>query len=114
MNVALNVRNTYEDFVLEKDIMFFRVGEHGLVSFHGKNYNIKKRMSSEEVSGLTENPKFFKVNTDCYANIAKISGIQDGKVYFEMKSGETKYTAITKLRQFRLKELLQMTKEQAQ
>ena len=35
-------RNMYEDFVVETDILFFKTGSHGLVSFHGRNYNIKR------------------------------------------------------------------------
>ncbi|GFZ83175.1 hypothetical protein GCM10008018_31480 [Paenibacillus marchantiophytorum] len=112
MNVALESRNSYEDFVLEKDIMYFRVGEHGLVSFHGKNYHIKKRMSTEQIQEITSDNTFFKVNTDCYVNTRKILQIQDGKVFFEMKGAESKYASITKLRQHRLKEILQQFKQE--
>jgi hypothetical protein len=110
MNVALEARNSYEDFVLEKDIMYFRIGEHGLVSFHGKNYHIKKRMSTEQIQDITSDSSFFKVNTDCYVNTRKIILIQDGKVFFEIKGAESKLVSITKLRQHRLKEIMQQYK----
>ena len=110
MNVALEVKNTYEDFVLEKDIMYFRVGEHGLVSFHGKNYHIKKRLTTEQFQEITTNSSFFKVNTDCYVNTGKIIQIQDGKVFFEIKGADSKFASITKLRQHRLKEIVQQHK----
>ncbi|MGG1555550.1 MULTISPECIES: LytTR family transcriptional regulator DNA-binding domain-containing protein [Paenibacillus] len=108
MNVALDVMNTYEDFNLEKDIMYFRVGEQGLVSFHGKNYHVKKRLSSDQIQAMTSDASFFKVNTDCYVNTRKIQHIQDGKVFFDTKGSEAKYTPITKLRQHRLKEIVQL------
>ncbi|MEW9700001.1 LytTR family transcriptional regulator DNA-binding domain-containing protein [Paenibacillus sp. SI8] len=113
MNVALDMKNTYEDFVLQKDIVYFRVGERGLVSFHGKNYHIKKRMSTEEIVEITSDLDFFKVNTDCYVNTRKISQIQDNKVFFELKGAESKYVTITKLRQYRLKEIWQQRKTEA-
>ncbi|TXK76754.1 LytTR family transcriptional regulator DNA-binding domain-containing protein [Paenibacillus sp. N3.4] len=107
MNVALDARNTYENFVLEKDILYFRVGEHGLVSFHGKNYHIKKRMTTEQIQVIIADKSFFKVNMDCYVNTTKVLHIQDGKVFFELKGNDSKFTTITKLRQHRLKELVQ-------
>ncbi|SDN53055.1 transcriptional regulator, LytTR family [Paenibacillus sp. yr247] len=110
MNVALEVRNSYENFILVKDIMYFRVGEHGLVSFHGKNYHIKKRMSIEQIHEITTDSSFFKVNTDCYVNTRKIKQIKDGKVFFEIKGAESKFASITKLRQYRLKEIVQQHK----
>ncbi|MDD9269749.1 LytTR family transcriptional regulator DNA-binding domain-containing protein [Paenibacillus sp. GCM10023248] len=113
MTVALETRNSYEDFVLEKDIMYFRVGEHGLVSFHGKNFHIKKRMTTEEITEITTGGTFFKVNTDCYVNTKKIVQIQDGKVFFELKGADSKFTSITKLRQYRLKEIVQQHKAEA-
>ncbi|OCT15019.1 hypothetical protein A8709_12935 [Paenibacillus pectinilyticus] len=110
MNVALEVYNTYEDFILEKDIMYFRIGEHGLVSFHGKNYHVKKRLNTEQIQNMTSDSVFFKVNTDCYVNTKKIQHIQDGKVYFEARISDSKFTTITKLRQHRLKEIVQQRK----
>ncbi|MBD0381828.1 LytTR family transcriptional regulator DNA-binding domain-containing protein [Paenibacillus sedimenti] len=110
MNVALDVTNTYEEFVLQKDIMYFRVGDHGLVSFHGKNYHIKKRLSTEQIAEITSDASFFKANTDCYVNTKKILQIQDGKVFFELKGADSKFTTITKLRQHRLKEIWQQNR----
>ncbi|CAH1214207.1 hypothetical protein PAECIP111891_04055 [Paenibacillus allorhizoplanae] len=115
MNVALEleVKNTYEDFILEKDIMYFRVGEHGLVSFHGKNYHVKKRLNTEEIQNITSDSSFFKVNTDSYVNTRKIQHIGDGKVFFEVRGSESKYTSITKLRQHKLKEIVLQQKADA-
>lgn len=113
MNVALDTKNTYEDFILQKDIIYFRIGDHGLVSFHGKNYHVKKRMSSEQIHEITSDTLFFKVNTDSYVNTRKITNIQDGKVFFEIKGSDSKYVTITKLRQYRLKEIWQLHKTEA-
>ncbi|MCD1258322.1 LytTR family transcriptional regulator DNA-binding domain-containing protein [Paenibacillus athensensis] len=111
MNVAIDFQNTYQDFVLEKDIYYFRIGERGLVSFHGKNYHTKKRMSTDQIAKLTAENAFFKVNTDCYANIQKVSAVHDGIVQFEVEGGDSKSVSITKLRQHQLKELLVRERE---
>lgn len=106
MNVALESRNIYEDFVMEKDILYFRVGERGLVSVHGKNFNLKQRLSTEQLNKLLDDGIFFKANTDCYVNLTKVEGVKDSKVYFKMTDSESKHVPITKLREARLKELL--------
>lgn len=41
-SILLEARNVYEDFEVETDILFFKVGDHDLVIFHGRNYNIKR------------------------------------------------------------------------
>jgi hypothetical protein len=106
MNVALENRNIYEDFVMEKDILYFRVGDQGLVSFHGKNFNLKKRVSTEQMSKLVEDDFFFKANTDCYVNLKKVEGVRDNKVIFNQRDADSKHVIITKLREIRLKGLL--------
>lgn len=106
MNVALENRNVYDEFVLEKDILYFRVGDRGNVCYHGKNFNLKKRVSTEEMNEQLSNPAFYKVNTDCYVNMAKIDRIQDGKVFFNFKHPDAKNVHITKLREINLKDLL--------
>jgi hypothetical protein len=106
MNVALETMSTYEDFVLEKDILYFRVGDHGLVSFHGKNFNVKRRVATDQLNKMVVNSNFFKVNTDCYSNIRKIDLISDGKVFFNPRTPDTKSIVVTALRQPSLKELL--------
>lgn len=106
MNVALENRNIYEDFVMEKDILYFRVGDQGLVSFHGKNFNLKKRVSTEQMSKLVDDGVFFKANTDCYVNLKKVEGVKDNKVIFNQIDVDSKHVLITKLREIRLKGLL--------
>jgi hypothetical protein len=83
MNVAMQGKNVYEDFEPRNDTLFFKVGVHGLISFHGRNYNIKKRMSAEERNRLlTDTSTFFKVSSDCYVNVRNISSIGDEFLYF--------------------------------
>jgi hypothetical protein len=112
MNVALENRSVYDNFVLEKDILYFRVGDHGMVSFHGKNFNVKKRMPTEQFTKLIADASFFKVNTDCYVNIKKVETIHEGKVCFHSQSSDSKHVMITKLRQSRLKEFLNQRKQE--
>lgn len=47
MGLADVNKNVYEDFEIDQYILFFKVGvrSQGLVSFHGSNYSIKKRMT---------------------------------------------------------------------
>jgi DNA-binding LytR/AlgR family response regulator len=110
MNVTLEdtfeERNSYENFVLEKDILYFRIKDRGLVSFHGKNFNIKRRMTSEQLSSMMSSSDFFKVNTECFVNLKKVRMIQDNRVYFGLQSEDSKSVSITKLRQNQLKGFL--------
>ncbi|MCD9021428.1 hypothetical protein [Cohnella silvisoli] len=83
MNVALQQKNVYEDFEPRNDTLFFKVGVHGLISFHGRNYNIKKRLSAEERNRLiSDTSTFFKVSSDCYVNVRNISVIGDEYLFF--------------------------------
>ena len=35
-------KDMYEDFEPNRDTYFFKVGNGGLISFHGRNYNIRR------------------------------------------------------------------------
>jgi hypothetical protein len=107
MNAALETRNATEDFsfVLEQDILYFRTGHHGLVSFHGKNFNVKRRLSKEQLYQIISDGAFFKVNTDCFANLDKIKAIKDNRIYFEFNNPDSKTISISRLRHNRLKDL---------
>ncbi|MEX2461646.1 MAG: LytTR family transcriptional regulator DNA-binding domain-containing protein [Paenibacillaceae bacterium] len=109
MNAALETRNMYEDFVLEKDILYFRTGHHGLVSFHGKNFNVRRKLSTEQLQKILVEDNFYKVNTDCYVNIMKVKTIQDNRVYFESLDLDAKSVPIDRLKHHRLKVLLHIT-----
>jgi hypothetical protein len=106
MQSALDKERAFEEFVLERDILYFRIGDHGLVSFHGRNFNWRKRYSSDELQRMLSNQTFFQVNTDCYVNTGKISAVKEGSVLFDTGDSEGKSVMITKLRQGRLKDIL--------
>lgn len=83
VNVALQAKDVYEDFEPRSDSLFFKVGSHGLISFHGRNYNIKKRMSAEERNLLLSDSSFVRVSSDCYVNVEKVSHIENDGLHFE-------------------------------
>jgi hypothetical protein len=83
MNVALQEKNVYEDFEPRNDTLFFKVGAHGLISFHGRNYNIKKRMSAEERNRLiSDSSTFFRISSDCYVNVTNITVMSEDHLLF--------------------------------
>jgi hypothetical protein len=83
MNAALQEKNVYEDFEPRQDTLFFKVGAYGLISFHGRNFNIKKRLSAEERNRLiTDTSTFCRVSSDCYVNLIKISVMSDDCLFF--------------------------------
>ena len=106
MNAALENRNVVEDFVLEKDILYYRIGSHGLVSFHGKNFNVRRRLSREQLQKIIAEGIFYKVNTDCYVNILKIETIKDSRVYFDSHNPDAKCVPVSRHKN-RLKELME-------
>lgn len=83
MNAALQEKNVYDDFDARQDTLFFKVGAHGLISFHGRNYNIKKRMSADERNRIiADTNTFFRVSSDCYVNVRNISVIGEHHIFF--------------------------------
>jgi hypothetical protein len=82
MNVALHDKNRYEDFEPKTDTLFFKVGSHDLISFHGRNYNIKKRLSTDEKFRLMSDAAFVRLDSHCYVNAGKISRIEADAICF--------------------------------
>ncbi|WP_168123184.1 LytTR family transcriptional regulator DNA-binding domain-containing protein [Paenibacillus sp. HB172176] len=105
MNVALEDRNVYENFDTESDVLYFKVGMQGLVSFHGKNYNRKKRMSTEEMQKLTQQSNYFQIKSNCYVNLAKIKSVADGTVYFGSEHSDAKQLPINRRKQYVIEQL---------
>ncbi|CAM3347194.1 MULTISPECIES: hypothetical protein [Paenibacillus] len=99
-------RNMYEDFVVETDILFFKTGSHGLVSFHGRNYNIKKRMTADNINSLVSGKQFYYVGGNCYVNIDKVTDVEQGIVYFGEKAPSAKHLRIPRWKQEPLKRLV--------
>ncbi|MBW7454229.1 LytTR family transcriptional regulator DNA-binding domain-containing protein [Paenibacillus sepulcri] len=113
MNVALSERNVYENFEVETDILYFNVGRLGLVSFHGRNYNIKKSMSADQLNAYIADGRFVKVNANCYVNSGKIMSLTDGIIQFQGCGSDDKQVPVSKWRQHQIKNLLAARKPMA-
>ncbi len=112
MNTSLQERNVYEDFDLESDILYFRMGTQGLVSFHGRNYNIKRRMTAEQLKQLMSQPQFFQISSNCYINIYNIKSIASGTIYFGAAYSESKQLPVNRRKQYVIQQLFsQRSKE---
>ncbi|GGG06656.1 LytTR family transcriptional regulator DNA-binding domain-containing protein [Paenibacillus abyssi] len=105
MSVALEAKSVYE-FEVATDILFFKVGSHNLVSFHGRNYHIKKRMSAEQLQKLVAETGFVQVRSDCYVNVGKISSVEDDHLYFGQKNGDCKAIPVTRRKQQLIKDIM--------
>ena len=106
MNVALQERNVYENFDSVSDVLFFKIGSQGLVSFHGRNYNRKKRMTADEIKKLTENRNYYQVSSNCYINLSKVKSISDGTVYFGPVHSEAKQLPVNRRKKFEIEKLV--------
>jgi len=83
MNGAPQNKDVYQDFEPKTDSLYFKVdSSHGLVSFHGRNYNIKKRLSADERKRLTSDAAFFRLDSNCYVNAGKISRMENDSICF--------------------------------
>lgn len=105
MNLALSERNVYEDFDLESDVLYFKVGIQGLVSFHGRNYNIKKRMTAELITQLIGKSSFYQISSNCYINLGKIKSISGGTIYFGTDCSESKQLTVNRRKQYVIQQL---------
>jgi len=106
MNAVLDTRNIYEDLVVETDVLFFKVGSHGLVSFHGRNYNIRKVLSGEQLRKLTSDSGFVQLQSNCYVNTRKITSIEEDLIFFGQKGPEAKRLPVSRRKQQLLRSLL--------
>jgi transcriptional regulator CtsR len=105
VNATLSERNIYEDFDLEADILYFRTGAQGLVSFHGRNYNIKKRMTAEQLQALISNQGFYAIGGSCYINIGKIKTIDSGTIYFDSEITDSRQMTVNRRKQYVIQQL---------
>lgn len=106
MSVALEVRNPYEQLEIEQDVLFFKLGAPGLVCFHGRNYNMKRRMTAEQIGRLTADPTFYRIGADCYVNVKKISSIEHDRLYFGDKGPDSKVLPAPKRHQMAIRSML--------
>ncbi|CAM3993519.1 hypothetical protein L1N85_04550 [Paenibacillus alkaliterrae] len=105
VNKVLSERNVYEDFELESDVLYFKVGIQGIVSFHGRNYNIKKRLTAEQIDQLTNERSFYPINSNWYINIGKIKTIEGGTIYFGSDISESKQVSVNRRKQYVIQQL---------
>jgi len=113
MNLAMDTRNVYENFEVEKDILFFKVGRLGLVSFHGRNYNIKKRLTTDQLKAFMTSGLFVHVHSNYYVNLDKIVALEDGYLRFDMGGFESKQVQVSIWRQAHVKHLISGRKHNA-
>ncbi|GKU75931.1 LytTR family transcriptional regulator DNA-binding domain-containing protein [Paenibacillus sp. L3-i20] len=105
MIVALKERNVYEEIDLEADVLYFKIGSQGLVSFHGRNYNRKKKLSAAEIGQLTEKNNFFQISTNCFINISKIKSIASNTIYFGTAQSDAKQLPVNRRKRFVIEQL---------
>ncbi|AZN40281.1 hypothetical protein [Paenibacillus albus] len=111
--VADENRNVYENFEVEKDIYYFKVGKTGLVSFHGRNYNIKKNITTEQLNSYISSGRFIKVSGTCYVNKEKVLSFSDGLICFDHNISESKQVHVSKWRLQGIKQQLSANKKVA-
>ena len=95
MSVALE-RDLYEQFEPREDSLYFKIGEGGVICFHGCNCHIRKRMSSEQIASLFNDSAFVQISSDCYVNVKRITEIEEDCLYFSEKLHGDKRIPITK------------------
>lgn len=103
---AFNERRYFTDFDLDKEILFFKMGSDGLVSFHGYTFNRKLQLSNAELNDLLSRKAFFPINATCYINLNKIKAIVSGMVYFGGEYSDSKMIPISKRTEMKLKHLI--------
>ena len=106
LNKALNERRNFTDFDLDKEILFFKVGSDGLVSFHGYTFNRKLQLSNTELKELRHRVAYYPISSNCYINVHKIKAIVSGMVYFGGEYSDAKMIPISKRTEMKLKHLI--------
>ncbi|GIO65655.1 LytTR family transcriptional regulator DNA-binding domain-containing protein [Paenibacillus sp. FSL M7-1455] len=82
MNQNDKVITEYYDFDPVTDAFFFKTGAQEQVIFHGRNYIIKKRLSSAELASLKSQPNFVRAASNLYVNVNKITNIDGTTLHF--------------------------------
>lgn len=106
LSVALNERTLCEDFDLEKEILFFKIGSEGLVSFHGHRYSRKVQVSIADQEQLVHTKGYFPISSSCYVNVSKVKSIISGAIYFGGDFTSSKILPISRRVELKLSQLL--------
>lgn len=94
MIVTQEHKDIYEDFEPGRDTFFFKIGSGGLISFHGRNYNIKKLMTAEQRESLIRNSAFLRISSNCYVNVDKISSVEKDRIRFVDQTAGSKMVSV--------------------
>jgi hypothetical protein len=114
MEAAHPQRDVYEDFDPKNEPYFFRIGAHGLISFHGGNYHIRKRLSEEQRMHLLTGSDYVKIDAKCYVNLGKIRKIDKDGIYFGPETSGMKRLPISRrMRQLIRRRLSELNKNGA-
>ena len=106
MHAAPLNRNPYEEMIVEQDVLYFKLGGPDLVCFHGRNFNLKRRLGADRIALLCANPDFYKVAADTYVNLMKITDIENDQLYFGDKGPEGKTLPVSRKQQHAIREKL--------
>lgn len=107
LSVALNERTLCEDFDLQEEILFFKIGSEGLVSFHGNNFSRKVQLSPSDQKQLTKTKGYHPISSSCYINVSNIKSIISGAIYFGGDFSSSKMLPVNKRTELKLKQLQQ-------
>lgn len=107
LSVALNERTVCNDFDLEKEILFFKIGSEGLVSFHGNHFSRKVQVSFVDQKQLAKTKGYFPISSNCFVNAAKVKAIISGSIYFGGDFTSSKMLPISKRVELKLSQFLQ-------
>ena len=89
-------KDVYEDFDPKNEPLFFRIGSHGLISFHGSNYNIRKRLSAEQRLNLITCSDYVRIDANCYVNLVKIRKIDGDCICFGPEASGAKRLPVSR------------------
>ncbi|MBW7473817.1 LytTR family transcriptional regulator DNA-binding domain-containing protein [Paenibacillus oenotherae] len=110
MKVGMEGKSLYESFEVQKDIYYFKVGRLGTVSFHGRNYNIRRNISADQLKSYLADGHFVKISSRCYINLNKVLSLTDGMLHFAQDGTYPKQLPISKWKQQHIRNLLSARK----
>lgn len=93
MLAATDNRDIYEDFE-PCNSFFFKIGSRGKISFHGKNYNITKHLTADQLQSLVRNSAFVRLTSNCYVNVEKIACMEKDYIRFGDPETGTKIISV--------------------
>lgn len=111
MIVEQEFKDMYEEFEPNRDTYFFKVGSGGLISFHGRNYNIRKSLSEDQLKLLIRDSMFLRISSNCYVNVDKISSVEKDHIRFLDHTTGSKIVSVPLWKKQTLQERLSQRKQ---